>query len=245
MASNWRPALAVFVATAVVAVGVVVVVATSRDDGVAAAPTTSSRSVPTSTARPVATGCRIGQGPLPLTRVPAQVATRVDRAWQRIETWLAANAPVTAAALGRPASDEDIAAAQRTVGVRLPAELVASLRRHDGAGTDLSAAFTFPALMQPLSAAEIADEATLMCDVLADLGPEADVGGWWHGRYVPVASDHGGDLLFLDGARLGRHYEADAVSFDGPPGLAAMLEETADALTSGAPEVVDGKLNWR
>jgi hypothetical protein len=246
MASNWRPALAVFLATAVVAVGVAIVVATSRDDGTAAAAPSSSSTGPTP--RPtVATGCRIGQGPVRLARVPARVATRVDRAWDRIETWLAEHAPVTAAALAPPASDEDIAAAQRVVGVRLPAELVASLRRHDGTGTDLLAAFTFPSFMQPLSAAEIADEATMMCGVLEDLGDIGAVGPWWHGRYVPVAVDHGGDSLFLDGARLGYHYEADDVSFNGPAGLAALLEETADALSGGGeytPVVVNGTLGW-
>lgn len=244
-----RPTLAVFLATVVVAVGVVVVVASSR--GGAAAPRstpTTFVTAPTST-RPTLTvdsGCRLGSGPLRLASVPAQVSMRVDRAWERIETWLAEHAPVTAASLRQPADDETIMATQREVGVRLPAELVASLRRHDGvSGRDLRTEFRFPLGMSPLSTKNIAGEARLMCDVLESLGDDGAVEAWWHGRFVPVATDYGGELLFLDGARLGRHYEADDVTFDG--GYAELLEETADALSGGGeyrPAVVDGVLNW-
>jgi hypothetical protein len=39
-------------------------------------------------------------------------------------------------------------------------------------------------------AARIADEAELMCDVLASVGIDGNVGSWWHGHYVPVAQAH-------------------------------------------------------
>jgi len=130
MASRRQSTLAVFLATVVVAVGVVVVVATSRG-APAAGPASGTRRTagPTLT---VDSGCRLGAGPESLANVPEQVTARVDRAWARIETWLKAHAPVSAASLRPPADDEAIADAQRRVGVRLPAELVASLRRHDG-----------------------------------------------------------------------------------------------------------------
>ena len=193
----------------------------------------------------VDSGCRIGAGPDTLIDVPPEVTARVGDAWDRIEVWLAEHAPVSSAALRPPADDDTIVAAQRAAGVPFPAALVASLRRHDGA--DPERAFTFPPRMHPLSAARIADEAELMCDVLESLGIDGNVGSWWHGRYLPVATDHGGDLLFLDGDRLGYHYEADNVAFRGPADFTALLEHTADALAGGGddqPVVVDGELDW-
>ncbi|GAB1514904.1 SMI1/KNR4 family protein [Actinophytocola sp. KF-1] len=142
-------------------------------------------------------------------------------------------------------ADEVIEQAQRTAGVRFPAALAASLRRHDGA--DPEQAFGFPPRMHPMSAARIADEAVMMCEVLESVGIDGNVGSWWHGRYLPVATDHGGDLLFLDGDRLGYHYEAGDVAFTGPADFTALLEHTADALRGGdddRPVVVDGELDW-
>lgn len=127
----------------------------------------------------------------------------MDRAWERIETWLAANAPVSAATLRPPAGDDSILRTQRETGVPLPAELVASLRRHDGVDQAIRT-FVFPPFMHPLTASGIADEATMMCEVLADLGDDGAVGPWWHGRYVPIAVDHSGNSLFLDQRTDGR-----------------------------------------
>lgn len=238
-----RQVLAVVAAVVVVAAGVVVVVATGRGTSTAAPPrTTSTEPTPTLT---VDSGCRPGAGPDALVDVPPETTTRVDQAWTRIEAWLAEHAPVSAAALRPPADDESIKQAQRTAGVRFPAALVASLRRHDGA--DPERAFGFPPRMHPMSAARIADEAVMMCEVLESVGIDGNVGSWWHGRYLPVATDHGGDLLFLDGDRLGYHYEADHVSFSGPADFTELLEHTADALHGDGddrPVVVDGELDW-
>jgi cell wall assembly regulator SMI1 len=238
--------LAVVAAVVAVAAGIVVVVVTGRGTP-AAGPllTSSTTSAPPTPTLTVDSGCRTGAGPDELVDVPAQVTARVDAAWERIETWLAEHAPVSSAALRPPADDGSIVVAQRAAGVRFPAALVASLRRHDSA--DPEHAFTFPPFMHPLSAARIADEAEVMCDVLESVGIDGNVESWWHGRYLPVASDHGGDLLFLDGDRLGHHYEAGDVAFDGPAGLTELLEHTADALQGGGeyrPVVVDGELDW-
>ena len=234
-------------AVAVVAVAVVTVVLTGRStsaSGAAPRTTSSTYTEPTPTLT-VDSGCRLGAGPESLVDVPDEVTARVDSAWERIETWLAEHAPVSAAALRPPADDESIKEAQRRAGVRFPAALVASLRRHDG--LDPEGAFGFPPRMHPLSAARIADEAEVMCEVLESVGIDGNVESWWHGRFVPVASDHGGDLLLLDGDRLGYHHEAGDVAFSGPAGFAELLEHTADALRGGGeyrPVVVDGELDW-
>lgn len=262
--SRWRSLLAVFLATLVVAVGVVVVVATSRDTPAAGTgvvvfqtvPPGPTRSLtPTSSyvagPRPTLTvdsGCRPGDGPEALTEVPEPVAARVNRAWQRIETWLAANAPVSAASLRPPAGEESLSKTQRAIGVRLPAELIASLRRHNGVDPADTRTFTFPIFMHPLTAERITDEATMMCEVLVESGVDGSVGAWWHGQWVPVAVDHSGDSLFLDRGRLGRHYNEDNAAFDGPPTLTELLEQTADTLETGEgparPVVIDGVLEW-
>jgi hypothetical protein len=239
--SGQRQVVVVLAAVVVVLAGIVVVVVTGRG-APSAGPlrTTSTTSAPTPTLT-VDSGCRTGAGPESLPGVPARVTARVDRAWERIESWLAEHAPVSAAALGPPAADDTIERAQRAAGVPFPAELVASLRRHDGA------ALRFPPRMYPLSAARIGDEAVMMCDVLESVGIDGNVGSWWHGRYLPVASDHGGDLLFLDGDRLGYHHEAGDVAFDGPADLIELLEHTADALEGRGeyrPVVVGGELDW-
>jgi hypothetical protein len=57
---------------------------------------------------------------------------RLVAAWGRIEAWLQAHAPASAALLRPPAGDADIAAAEAAMGVKLPATLAAWYRIHDG-----------------------------------------------------------------------------------------------------------------
>jgi cell wall assembly regulator SMI1 len=264
-----RSVLAVFVATVAVAGGVVILVAggqTARPS-TGAAPTTrysvevhrgtasaSLRATPDpsmrvrATRRPTLTvdsGCRLGAGSARLTDVPDAVTRRVDAAWQRIEGWLAAHAPATAATLAKPAPDAEISQTQQAIGVPLPADLVASLRRHDGTTGPRQDAFTLPPYYGLLSAPGIATEARTMCDVLASVGDNATVGSWWHGQFVPVA-DLDGDSLFLDqrtgSGRLGEHVNEGSVSFDRvPPSLTEFLEQTADVLEGKRPALLSSR----
>lgn len=64
-------------------------------------------------------------------RLPAMT---VDEAWDGIEDWLRANAPGSHSGLPPPAAPGKIQAAQDTTGCAFPAELAASLARHDGSG---------------------------------------------------------------------------------------------------------------
>lgn len=124
------------------------------------------------------TGCRPGQCPATLPVVPQAVSDRVNRGWERIERWLAAHAPATFASLQPPATPQQIADTQRQLGVAIPAELVASLRRHDGAGYNLRTAFTFPPFYNPISAKDISWEVRSLCEVLTSSGDEGSVEGW-------------------------------------------------------------------
>lgn len=190
--------------------------------------------------------------------MPQRVTGRMNRAWERIEKWLAANAPATAATLAPPADPGLIAETQRQIGVPFPAELVAFLRRHDGAGTDMRAGFALPPFYRLLSTRYIGEEAKMMCDVLSKSGHDESVGWWWHGQVVPFAHDGGGGNLLLDqrpgrDGWLGDHSEESEMRFDTyPRTLTELLEMTATSLETGGvvlkhyrPKVVDGEvLEW-
>nr|WP_225953523.1 SMI1/KNR4 family protein [Kibdelosporangium phytohabitans] len=225
---------------------------------VSATSTTRKTTTPPPPTLTVDSGCRIGQGPKRLVDVPQRVTDRVNRAWERIEKWLAANAPATAATLAPPADPALLAETQRQIGVPFPAELIAFLRRHDGAGTDMRAGFTLPPFYQPMSARAIDVDAKMMCDVLGTSGHDENVGSWWHGQVVPFAQDGGGGNLLLDqrpgrGGRLGEHDEESDMGFERyPRTLTELLEVTATSLETGGialkhyrPKVVDGGiLEW-
>ncbi|GAB3878019.1 hypothetical protein GCM10029964_028050 [Kibdelosporangium lantanae] len=243
MKGRGGPVLAVFAAVVVVIGGIVIVTVATQDDPVGAItvttrPTPSARPTRVRTSPrplpPTVTGCHPGQGP---DQLVAASADRVNRAWARIESWLAAHAPATY--LDPPADHSAIAVAQKQVGVAFPPDLVASLLRHNGASRDARAAFTFPPFYQPSSTDEIASEARTMCEVLTGLDTPESVPSWWHGQYVPFAVDGSGDSLFLDqrpgqAGRLGEHDNEGTVDFDRwPTSLPGLLELTADALESG------------
>lgn len=187
--------------------------------------------------------------------VPPEVTQRVHQAWERIEEWLAANTPETAATLAPPASVESIASMQRQIGVPLPPELIASLLRHDGADRYARAAFRLPGFYRPLPTAEIARRAEIMCGVLEASGFDDHVGTWWHGQVIPIAADNSTGCLVLDQrqgqGRLGSHSEDPPMRFGHvPPTLAELLEVTSTALRTGAtvsgtrPKAVDRGLEW-
>jgi cell wall assembly regulator SMI1 len=139
--------------------------------------------------------------------------------------------------------------------VALPAELVASLPRHDGVVAG-RATFDLPPSYRLMSAESISVQATMMCEVLTSLGEDSAVGHWWHGQFVPVGDDGGGANLLLDQrggvGRLGQHYEDGDVDFERwPASLTELLAETADLLDGTLPQfqhcrpsVADGVLTW-
>jgi cell wall assembly regulator SMI1 len=168
--------------------------------------------------------------------VPDPVTQRVNLVWQRIETWLAAHAPVSEAALAGPASPAQLGETQQRIGVTLPPELVASLLRHDGMGT--GGGDLLPSIYRPISSADLGRQSKALCDILTR-GPNDIVGVWWHGQFVPFAVDGAGDVLFLDqrrghGGELGESDHEGSVDFSRrPASLTELLEQTATALETG------------
>jgi cell wall assembly regulator SMI1 len=134
----------------------------------------------------------------------------VETTWRRIETWLEVNAPDVASGLGPGATDEQIAAAERTLGVTLPDDVRASYRRHDGQQTDASlgiavgGGFTYGGDF--LSLEGILDQWTVWKDLLdsdtfegIQSDPQPGIKpDWWNAKWIPITHDGSGNHLCLD-----------------------------------------------
>lgn len=199
--------------------------------------------------------CHPSGAPVPLAAVDPAVTARIDRAWSRIERWLAQHAPASYASLRPPASPADIARTQAVLGRHLPAELVASLRRHDGVALDRGSSFSLPPFYTPMSAATIGSDWKSLCDVFQSLG--GLVGAqWWSPAYTAFASAGDGGSLLLDQRpgrvpHVGEFFAEDGTNFTRwPASLTDLLELTAQTLQTGQPwdhnrpVVRSGVLTW-
>ncbi|MFF4337210.1 SMI1/KNR4 family protein [[Kitasatospora] papulosa] len=61
----------------------------------------------------------------------------IDESWRRVVSWLREYAPVSHRALGGAASEEEIAAVEKKIGVRVPKDLRAYLKLNNGTLTRL------------------------------------------------------------------------------------------------------------
>lgn len=136
----------------------------------------------------------------------------VTTQWERIRTWLAANAPEILNRLRPGATGGEIAAVERAVGAALPDDLKIWLSICDGgeyAGIFLTRADdAFPDALgfEPLSIDQIIDEWGMwksLVDIgeFAGLGVEADRGvadAWWSTSWVPFAGNGAGDYQCVD-----------------------------------------------
>jgi cell wall assembly regulator SMI1 len=198
-------------------------------------------SEPSRTPHPPGTLCPTGRPPQP-PRATGQpdVTARVNRAWDRIERWLRSHAPATLATLKPPASARQVRAAEAAMSVGFPADLVASLRRHDGARTtNLYTVFQLPPMYGLMSLDDLRRDWRSRCGIIERAGDQP--GWWWHAKFVPFAQDFGGDVMVVDqrpegGGRVGLHSHEDGMHFEREPdSLATLLEQTARALQSGQP----------
>ncbi|MFJ3578687.1 SMI1/KNR4 family protein [Streptomyces rubiginosohelvolus] len=177
----------------------------------------------------------------------------VDEAWDGIEDWLRAHAPGSHSGLPLPAAPGKIQAAQDTTGCAFPAELAASLARHDGSGE-----FLLPPLHRLHGTRLIVAEYRAYRRAERERSPGEHT--WWDARWIPLADDGCGNSLFLSQApgpsfgRIGDHAKDGGGSFseDGASAsLGAFLESTAQGLHDGhwgeyEPYVDDdGFLDWR
>lgn len=201
---------------------------------------------------PASTVCPQHAGSVRPTSPDRRTTARVDAAWLRIERWLAEHAPRSRESLRPPAAAKQIDALQVRMSVAFPPDLVASLRRHDGA---TPGGFRLTFLYRLMSLPEIVRGWEVSCTVLAG-APEDD--GWWHRSFVPFADAGDGGALVVDQrsgghGRVGEFYPEEGTRFDGwPASVADLLEGVARSLESGDPYLgrfrpvvtVDGVLEW-
>jgi cell wall assembly regulator SMI1 len=203
---------------------------------------------------PGAAACPRYAGGVDATEPDRATTERVNSAWLRIERWLSKHAPATRASLRRPAAPERVHAAQARMSVAFPPDLVASLRRHDGADQS-GGGFTLPPFHRPMSLDQIIDEWVGNCSVMPEVGVFSD---WWDRAFVPFATLGDGGCLLVDQrpgghGRVGEFYPEDGTSFQlWPASVGELLDGVARSLETGRPyagryrplTTPDGTLDW-
>ncbi|MFJ8450365.1 SMI1/KNR4 family protein [[Kitasatospora] papulosa] len=163
----------------------------------------------------------------------------MDRSWQRIETWLAEHAPSTFESLRPPASADAISAAADELRMKFPADLVESLRRHDGISAG-PALLSFPGGDLPLDVDGILRHGRMSQWLWNRHSEDLPDETYWHPKFLMFADRRvTPDGLVLDcreGATfgaVGTHLKGSGTSFGRCPSLAAFLHELADGLEHG------------
>jgi cell wall assembly regulator SMI1 len=165
--------------------------------------------------------------------------TSVTEAWVRIEDWMRRHAPASATKLAGPVAAGSIARGEAQVGLAFPAELVESLRRHDGL-TEWANVLPEAA---PLGVGEIVEqyrermEIAPSVDGFTPYRPDAEA--WWNALWVPFG-EADGDLQVIDLRPGPGHGRVGVAPHDNPadfadawPSLGAYLAAVADSLDTG------------
>lgn len=123
--------------------------------------------------------------------------------WNRFESWLSAHWPEGLGALNPPATDEQIAALQESIGLALPEDYVACLKVHNGQSYGVGGLFDGAEF---LSTDEVLNQWKIWKGLL-DGGEFAGIvsdpargvrNDWWHPGWIPFTHNGGGDHLCLD-----------------------------------------------
>lgn len=181
--------------------------------------------------------------------------TDVPATWQRIENWLAENAPELHAGLPLGATEEEIVALETQMEVRFPDDFRESLQLHNGETTGSRPIYLIGG-ESLCSLKNIFENWDCFTELLQNGdfdGNKATATGpvkpdWWNVRWIPITSNGGGDHICLDvdpasGGRPGQviqmwhdwgQREVLAESFT------AWLSDFADDLEEGCYHAPDG-----
>jgi cell wall assembly regulator SMI1 len=192
----------------------------------------------------------------------------IESNWQRVLTWCAQHAPVTATRLLPPADPHAVRDAETATGRVWPEQLRQWFALHDGSHQDRPVAQVLPGFI-PCSVSETAATHTRMVKLWQEdtdefggaEALEAEQAGktsyTYLPAYIPIAHDGSSDYLVVDtrpgplsGCVLA--FAAENTDQEGPKwaSLEEMLEETADALENDGsaagwtPIAEDGELDW-
>ncbi|MBN9519177.1 SMI1/KNR4 family protein [bacterium] len=131
----------------------------------------------------------------------SELAAAARNAWTRLESWCKQHHPRLLGQLNPGASDQEIAAAERSIGQVLPDDVRESLEIHNGT----SSLFVFNDAL--LAAAGIAEEwaswreadgSELFRHRWASEPPDAITLGYANPGWVPLAADRNGNYLGID-----------------------------------------------
>lgn len=128
----------------------------------------------------------------------------MQRLWGRFEMWLAENWPQGLEELNPPASDEQIAALEQALGLKLPADYLACLKIHNGQRTNFGGGLFEGS--EFLSSDQILDQWKIWKELLddgdfevAESEPASGIGNdWWNAGWIPFTHDGGGNHLCID-----------------------------------------------
>ncbi len=186
----------------------------------------------------------------------------VEESWARIEDWLAEHAPVSRARLRPPAAPDEIAEAERRLGLTFHPELVASLRCHDGVEPGEGApAFALNGRFSGVSV--IVNNSLFLRGFGEDFNDDYEGGGeldaYWRHEWLLLTDGVCGDAqdgLFLtcragdEYGRTGRYFNEDSPSFADWGSLREALSAFAESLErrlpigGKVPLAFDGALIW-
>jgi cell wall assembly regulator SMI1 len=177
--------------------------------------------------------------------------------WQRIEAWLATNAPEILEDLLPGAHEEAIHTIEEQVGIQFPDDVKASYTIHDGQRE------TAPALMGEwalLSLQAIARQWSPL-KALYDAGtfPQADAlveahapvrANWWNIRWIPMTHNGAGDFYCLDMDPAPWGSQGQVITFwhmdtkreKIADSFRSLMQKFADDLYAGRYKVEHGKL---
>jgi cell wall assembly regulator SMI1 len=133
----------------------------------------------------------------------------VKTIFDRIHVWLAANAPAVLASLRPGATEEQLRAAERELGVTLPEDVKACYRIHDGQELSQKPPHWAPGFIDGVewhSLTAMAADWNSCNDLVLDgtfarwrsrpRGPIRD--DWWHPAWIPLTTDHTYSTYCLD-----------------------------------------------
>ena len=138
--------------------------------------------------------------------------------WTRLEAWLKTHNPALLADLNPSASEADIQALERMVGVKLPMDFVECLKVHDG---QKGAADWLFFGSEFLSLQRIMDEWVIWNELShngdfddSEAASEAGIQPvWWSSKWIPFSYNGTGDHLCLDLDPVGGGRSGQVITF--------------------------------